>query len=60
MGLSLLFAALAIYSISVLVYMSDLYNLYIYDKLSGDSPDTVLEFDYIIGESQRTPLITDY
>lgn len=54
MGISLLFAALAVYSIYILVYMSDLYNIYIYDKISGGSlsPDTVLEFDYIIGELQ--------
>lgn len=54
MGLSVLFKALSCYAIYLLLYLSDLYNVYIFDRMSQDMEALVgrsdLEFDYIISE----------
>lgn len=54
MGLAVVFTALALYAVYVLLYLSDVYNVYIFDKLSQDMRELVkdeLEFDYIISKS---------
>lgn len=54
MGLVVLFSALVLCLVQILFYLSDLYNVHIFDRISQDMSLLAisdLEFDYIISRS---------
>lgn len=52
MGVAVLFTILIWYAIYLLLYLSDVFNVYIFERMSQDMQSLVadLEFDYIISE----------
>lgn len=51
MGLAVLLSALSVYLVYLLLYLSEVYNEYIFDRVAdklGSAVNSDLEFDYII------------
>lgn len=56
MGLAVLFSILVWYAVYLVLYLSDVFNVYIFERMSQDMQalvDAELEFDYIISELRQ-------
>lgn len=56
MGLAVVLVALTLGGVQILMYLTNLYNVHIFDRFSQDMQALVnsdLEFDYIIGKCGR-------